>query len=67
MVANKKAVYFFCTKPDVDPVAGRVFAALEKIYSLVEADIVIDDNPVLKHRDDNGNEFYLSGPIKSFL
>lgn len=58
MVANKKAVYFFRTKPDVDPVAGRVFAALEKIYSLVEADIVIDDNPVLKHRDDNGNEFY---------
>jgi D-tyrosyl-tRNA(Tyr) deacylase len=58
MSSTQKAVYFFCMNLDIDPVAGHVFAALSKIYSLVEANIVIDDNPVLKHTDDQGNEFY---------
>ncbi|HHY37035.1 MAG TPA: hypothetical protein GX518_05020 [Firmicutes bacterium] len=58
MVRNKKAVYFFCAKQEIDPVAGRVFAAVEKIYSLVEAGLDIDAQPVLKHIDDQGNEFY---------
>ncbi|MGI5838373.1 MAG: D-aminoacyl-tRNA deacylase [bacterium] len=58
MSTSKKAVYFFAVNPDTDPVAGHVFAALPEMYSLVETKIIIDDNPVLKHTDDNGNELY---------
>lgn len=58
MSSTKKAVYFFCINPDIDPVAGNVFNKLSKIYSLVDTNIIIDDNPVQKHLDDKGNEFY---------
>ena len=58
MSLTKKAVYFFCPNLDIDPVAGRVFGAVSEMYSLFEADIIIDDYPVLKHLDDKGNEFY---------
>ena len=58
MSSTKKAVYFFCTNLDIDPVAGRVFDALSEIYGLNETDINIDNTPVLKHLDDKGDEFY---------
>lgn len=58
MPLSKKAVYFFCANPDIDPVAGRVFNWLSQIYSLHETDIVIDDNPVMKYSDAAGNQYY---------
>lgn len=58
MSSTKKAVYFFSINLDIDPVAGHVFDALSKMYSLDETNIIIDDNPVLIHSDDKGNEFY---------
>ena len=58
MSSIKKAVYFFCPNLEIDPVAGHVFDAISEMYSLVEANIVIDDYPVLKHLDDKGDEFY---------
>lgn len=58
MSAAKKAVYFFSINLDIDPVSGHVFHALSKLRHLIETNIIIDDNPVLKHLDDKGNEFY---------
>ncbi len=58
MSSTKKAVYFFCMNSNIDPVAGHVFNALSEVCSLNETDINIDNNPVLKHSDDIGNEFY---------
>ncbi|MBA1334947.1 MAG: hypothetical protein HPY66_0568 [Firmicutes bacterium] len=58
MSLPKKAVYFFCTNPDIDPVAGQVFNALQGIHRLHETSIIIDDNPVLKYSDYEENEFY---------
>ncbi|HBW37372.1 D-aminoacyl-tRNA deacylase [Desulfosporosinus sp. BICA1-9] len=58
MSSAKKVVYFFCMNSNIDPVAGHVFNALSEMYSLNETDINIDNNPVLKHSDDIGNEFY---------
>jgi D-tyrosyl-tRNA(Tyr) deacylase len=54
----KKAVYFFCTNSNIDPVAGHVFKALSDMYSLDETNIIIDDSTVLKYLDGEGNEFY---------
>lgn len=64
MYSNKKAVYFFCTNFDIDPVAGHVFNILSEDYNLNETDIIIDDNSVLKYLDDNGNEFYFVKTLK---
>jgi len=59
MLLPKKAVYFFCTNPEyIDPVAGPVFKAVQKIHSLTETDIIIDNNPVLQYTDSIGNVFY---------
>lgn len=58
MNTPRKAVYFFCTGPAYDPVAGTVYRKLPEIYDLNKTDIVIDDNPVLSYTDSSGNVFY---------
>jgi D-tyrosyl-tRNA(Tyr) deacylase len=60
----KRAVYFFCTNPDIDPVAGRVFDKLSEIYNLHETDIIVDDSPVLEYSDEGGDRFYFVGTHK---
>jgi D-tyrosyl-tRNA(Tyr) deacylase len=52
-----RAVYFFCDKPEIDPVAHRVFQALSRDPGLDEAGIEMDGNPVMK-REEGGHRFY---------
>ncbi len=54
----KRAVYFFCTNSDIDPVARNVFNAVSEMYPLCKTDILIDAQPVLSLTDEMGNEFY---------
>lgn len=57
MAQPRKAVFFFCVGR-IDPVAGKVFQASQEIFSLEGTDILVDDNPALKHTDGEGNVFY---------
>jgi D-tyrosyl-tRNA(Tyr) deacylase len=58
MSSDKKAVYFFCTKPGIDPVSGNVFDKLSELYNLQETNIIIDDSPVLSYSDEMGNRYF---------
>ena len=57
MAQPRKAVFFFCVDR-IDPVAGKVFQASREIFNLEATDILVDDRPVLKHTDGEGNVFY---------
>lgn len=52
-----KAVYFFCRKPEIDPVAPHVFQALSRAFDLEEAGFEMDGVPVLK-LERKGHSFY---------
>lgn len=57
----RKAIYYFGTDIDIDPVAPRVFSSLEKLDKKLEkTGLIIDGYDVLKHIDDKGNEFYFA-------
>jgi D-tyrosyl-tRNA(Tyr) deacylase len=58
MSTIKKAVYFFCTDSNIDPVAGRVLKALSGFCRLDETEIVIDSQPVRRIVDEAGNIYY---------
>jgi D-tyrosyl-tRNA(Tyr) deacylase len=60
----KKAVYFLCKNPDIDPVAGRVYKGLPKVYDLHETDMIIDGTPVMECLDGEGNSFCFAGTDK---
>ena len=53
-----KRVVFFGAAPGIYHVAGPVFKAIEEEYHLTQTEIIIDSKPVLKHRDEAGDEFY---------
>jgi D-tyrosyl-tRNA(Tyr) deacylase len=57
MPQRRKAVFFFCAG-EIDPVAGRVFQASRDNFSLESTDILVDDRPVLKYTDTEGNVFF---------
>jgi len=54
----KKVVYYFGTNLDIDPVALRVFSALEQLKKLEKTDLTIDGYEVLSYKDSKQNEFY---------
>jgi len=56
MVIPKKAVFFFCAE-SIDFVAPHVFLALTRLFNLHETALVIDDFPVLRQIDQEGNQF----------
>ncbi len=56
MIIPKKAVYFFCTG-STDHVAGAVLHELCRLFPLEEGGLSVDGNPVLEHRDREGNSF----------
>lgn len=53
-----RAVYFFCNKPEIDPVASHVYEALSRAYGLEEAGFEMDGIPVTK-MEREGHAFYL--------
>ena len=57
MSSLKRAV-FFGAAPGIDHVAGPVFKAIGEEYRLTQTEIIIDSKPVLKRRDEAGDEFY---------
>ena len=54
---DQRAVLFFCTDLERDPVAPRVFEASTRILDLRETGDTVDGFPVLAHRDGEGREF----------
>lgn len=53
-----KAVFFFCTNQETDPVAGHVFQSVQRLFPLREIELSVDGNPVQIHRDALGDEFW---------
>ena len=58
MNTPRKAIYFFCSDPEKDPVAHRVWDASAKLFDLHETDIEVDGQTVLAFEDDANNKFY---------
>lgn len=56
MAIPKKAVFFFCAE-SIDFVAPHVFRALTSFYSVIETSLIFDDFPVMRHTDQQGNQF----------
>jgi len=54
----KKVVYYFCIDSELDPVASRIFNEVKALKELIETDITVDENKILKWCDEAGNEFY---------
>ena len=54
----KKVAYFFCADLNKDPVAPRIFKALEDNFDLSETSIFVDDYPVVEYQASNANIFH---------
>jgi len=53
-----KVSYFFCTDPNVDPVAMNVYKSVEKLVELKETDIVIDNYPVMEYNPSDNKKIH---------
>lgn len=58
MNSNKKAVFFFCSNPQIDPVASHVFNVTQQNISLKKTDVEVDGKAVLEYVDDSGSVFH---------
>lgn len=56
---SAKLVYFFCHNLERDPVALHVFNACQQDAAFGDTALTVDGLPVLKCRDEAGNEIYL--------
>lgn len=55
---SKRGVFYLAADEGVDPVAAAVFKELVLLDTYIETDILVDGYPVLRKKDQEGNEFY---------
>jgi D-tyrosyl-tRNA(Tyr) deacylase len=61
----KRAVYFFCMDDAVDPVASKVFGAIQKHTELCETGLCVDGFPVLEYCAEHYFQFVRLGAVLS--